>query len=84
MVSLFTEVPAGQATDVILFKLELDEGLEMKTTLSREQICHFIKVCLQITCFLYGESYYEKEEGVAIMGSPLSESILSITETMKM
>lgn len=70
VVSLFTRVPIDQAIDVINTKLLLDEEFETRTTLSREQICHLIKTCLQTTYFQFEDTFYEQVEGAA-MGSPL-------------
>ena len=70
VVSLFTRVPVDKAIDVINSKLELDEELGARTTLSREQICYLTKTCLQTTYFQFQDSFYEQVEGAA-MGSPL-------------
>ena len=53
VVSLFTRVPVDKAIDMINLKLELDEELGVRTTLSREQICYLTKTRLQTTYFQF-------------------------------
>ena len=77
VVSLFTRVPVDKAIDVINSKLELDEELGARTTLSREQICYLTKTCLQTTYFQFEDSFYEQVEGAA-MGSPLSPVVANL------
>ena len=69
--SLFTNVPVGQALDVIHDKLLTDETLEDGTPLTPQQIIYLLHICLRTTYFLYQGIYYEQTDETA-MGSPVS------------
>lgn len=51
--SLFTNVPVGEALDVIYEKLIPDDTLEERTALTPPQIIKLLHICLRTTYFLY-------------------------------
>ena len=75
--SLFTNVPVGQALDVVHEKLLKDETLEDRTPLTPQQITNLLHTCLRTTYFLYNSSFYEQTDGTA-MGSPVSPVVANI------
>ena len=75
--SLFTNVPVGEALDVIHEKLIADDTLAERTALSPPQITKLLQICLRTTYFLYQEQYYEQKDGTA-MGSPVSPVVANI------
>ena len=75
--SLFTNVPVGEALDVIHEKLIADDTLAERTALSPPQITKLLQICLITTYFLYQEQYYEQKDGTA-MGSPVSPVVANI------
>ena len=75
--SLFTNVPVGEALDVIHEKLTADDTLAERTALSPSQIIKLLQICLRTTYFLYQGQYYEQKDGTA-MGSPVSLVVANI------
>ena len=71
VVSLFTKVPVEEALNAISSRLQEDETLEERTSLSSGEVCKLTSLCLKSTYFQFKDSFYEQLEGVA-MGSPLS------------
>ena len=69
--SLFTNVPTGEAVEVIGGKLWEDDDLIKRTPLSPDRIAELLSMCLRSTYFRYGGEFYEQREGAA-MGSPVS------------
>ena len=69
--SLFTNMPVDEAVQVIRDKLQGDEMLADRTTLSPDRVVDMFEACLRSTCFSYGGDVYEQREGAA-MGSPVS------------
>lgn len=69
--SLFTNVPTGEAVEVIHARLREDDELSDRTILSLDRIADLLQLCLRSTYFSYGGEFYEQKEGAA-MGSPIS------------
>ena len=55
--SLFTNVPVGEALDIIHGKLLADNTLEKRTALTPSQIVKLLQICLMTTYFLYQGQY---------------------------
>ena len=75
--SLFTNVPVGEALEVIHEKLMADDTLAERTALTPSQIITLLQICLKTTYFLDQEQYYEQKDGTA-MGSPVSLLVANI------
>ena len=58
--SLFTNVPVDEAVQVIHDKLQGDETLADRTTLSPDRVVELLDACLRSTYFSYGEDFYEQ------------------------
>ena len=54
MTSLFTNTPVDEAVDVIRNKLQGDETLEERITLSLNRVAELLELCLRSTLFSYG------------------------------
>ena len=72
--SLFTNIPVDEAVQVIRDKLQGDEMLANRTTLSPDRVVELFEACLRSTYFSYGGDVYEQREGAA-MGSPVSAAV---------
>ena len=75
--SLFTNIPVGEALDVIHEKLITDDTLAERTALLPSQIIKLLQICLRATYSLYQEQYYEQKDG-ATMGSLVSPVVANI------
>lgn len=75
--SLFTNVPIGEAVEVIRDKLREDDSLIERTPLSPDRIAELLGLCLRSTYFSYGGEFYEQREGAA-MGSPVSAVVANL------
>ena len=75
--SLFTNVPIGEAVEVIRSKLGEDEDLAERPPLSPDRIAEVLDLCLRSTYFSYGGELYEQREGAA-MGSPVSVVVANL------
>ena len=51
--ALFTSVPVKPAIAIIQKKLEADEDLHLRTTMSPKQITNLLEFCLTSTYFTY-------------------------------
>ena len=67
----FTNVPIGEAVDIIRARLEEDESLGERTPLSSGRVAESLQLCLRSTYFSFNGEFYEQREGAA-MGSPVS------------
>ena len=74
--SLFTNIPINEAVQVIQVKLEQDDTLTNRTTLSPNKVAELLKVCLRSTHFSYGGDFYKQRVGTA-MGSPVSAAAVA-------
>ena len=75
--SMFTNVPIGEAVDIILARLEEDEGLNERTPLSSGRVAEILQLCLRSTYFSFSGKSYEQKEGAA-MGSPVSAVVANL------
>ena len=75
--ALFTSVPIQPVVNIITNKLENDQQLQQRTSMSVSQITSLLEYCLRSTYFVFQGEYYEQLEGAA-MGSPLSPIIANI------
>ena len=75
--ALFTSVPIQPVLNIIKNKLENDQQLQQRTSVSVSQITSLLEYCLRSTYFVFQGEYYEQLEGAA-MGSPLSPIIANI------
>ena len=73
--SLFTNVPIGEAVEIIRDRLREDEDLVERTPLSPDRIAELLGLCS--TYFSYGGEFYEQREGAA-MGSPVSAVVANL------
>ena len=69
--SLFTNVPIGEAVQVVQAKLR--EEAE-RIPLSPDRVVELLDMCLRSTYFSYDVEFYEQREGAA-MGSPVSTNL---------
>ena len=74
---LFTNVPIGEATDIIRDRLEEDDSLEDRTPLSPHRVAELLQLCLRSTYFSFNGEFYEQKEGAA-MGSPVSAVVANL------
>ena len=75
--ALFTSVPIQPVLNIIKNKLENDQQLQQRTSMSVNQITSLLECCLRSTYFVFQGEYYKQLEGAA-MGSPLSPIIANI------
>ena len=75
--ALFTSVPIQPVLNIIKNKLENDQQLQQRTSMSVSQVTSLLEYCLRSTYFVFQGEYYEQLEGAA-MGSPLSPIIANI------
>ena len=75
--ALFTSVPIQPVLNIIKNKLENDQDLKQRTSMSVHHITSLLEYCLRSTYFVFQGKYYEQLEGAA-MGSPLSPIIANI------
>ena len=67
--ALFTSVPIDPAINIIRRKLELDQGLHLRISMSVVQIISLLEFCLKTTYFQFQDRFYEQLLGAA-MGLP--------------
>ena len=75
--SLFTNVPVDETLSVIHQLLSEDDLLNVRTTLSDDQVTHLLELCLKNNYFVYQVQYYKQKDGAA-MGSPVSPVVANI------
>ena len=75
--ALFTSVPVKPAIQIVKQKLQQDNTLPQRTSMSIAQITSLLELCLTNTYFLFQGKYYEQVQGAA-MGSPISPLITNI------
>ena len=73
MSSLFTNVPVDEAVQVIRDRLQQDEMLADRTTLSPDKVADLLEMCLKSTYFSYGGDFFEQREG-----SPVSAVVADL------
>ena len=75
--ALFTSVPVQPSIQIVQQRLQQDNTLPQKTSMSIAQITSLLEFCLTHTYFLFQGKYYEQVQGAA-MGSPISPIIANI------
>ena len=65
------QIPIDDALVIVVEKVQDDDTLIERTTLSATSVCELVEKCLRSTYFQYRQSYWEQTEG-SPMGSPLS------------
>ena len=75
--ALFTSVPIQPVLNIIKNRLEKDQQLQQRTSMSVSQITSLLEYCFRSTYFVFQGEYYEQLEGAA-MGSPLSPIIANM------
>ena len=75
--ALFTSVPVQPAIQIVKQRLQQDNTLPQRTSMSIPQITSLLEFCLTHTYFLFQGKYYEQVQGAA-MGSPISPLIANI------
>ena len=69
--SLFTRVPIKECLEIVEEKLNSDDTLGERTTLTPSTITNLLSLCMSSTYFGFEESIFEQKAGVP-MGSPVS------------
>ena len=77
VVSLFTNVPVDLACRVAASRLDDDDTLEDRTSLSADQVVSLLRFCLSATYIAYWGSFYQQTFGTA-MGSPVSVTVANL------
>ena len=75
--ALFTSVPVQPSIQIVQQRLQQDNTLPQRTSMSIAQITSLLEFCLTHTYFLFQGKYYEQVQGAA-MGSPISPLIANI------
>ncbi|KAI8516208.1 hypothetical protein Bbelb_047890 [Branchiostoma belcheri] len=75
--SLFTCIPPKGAVAVVKEFLNADTTLGERTSLSTEQICQLLELCLECTYLTYNGQYYHQLHGCA-SGSPVSPIVVNL------
>ena len=71
--ALFISVPVQPAIQIVKQRLQQDNTLPQRTSMSIQQITSLVEFCLSHTYLLFQGKYYEQVQGAA-MGSPISPS----------
>ena len=77
MVSLFTSISVELAVQIAAVRLENDQSLHERTSLSAKEVIELLEFCLQSTKFLFRGSYYQQIHGAA-MGSSVSVIVANL------
>ena len=75
--ALFTSVTVQPAIQIVKHRLQQDNTLPQRTSMSINQITSLLEFCLTQTYFLFQGKYYQQTQGAA-MGSPISPLIANI------
>ena len=75
--ALFTSVPTTKACIIIKQRLEEDQELNQRASLSIDNITSLLEFCITSTYFSFQGKFYEQVEGAA-MGSPLSPVVANL------
>jgi hypothetical protein len=75
--ALFTSVPVQESLDIIKQRLNDDETLRERTSLSVNSICELLACCLNTTYFTFEGRFFQQTEGAA-MGSPVSPIVANL------
>ena len=77
VVSLFTRVPTDLAVRVSRERLENDPSLSQRTSLSVDDICSLLSLCMEATYLVFEGRVYQQVHGTA-MGSPVSVVVANL------
>ena len=77
VVSLFTRVPTTRAIQVTRERLLGDSSLSDRTSLTVEDICSLLKLCLEATYLSFRGKIYQQVHGTT-MGSPVSVVVATL------
>ena len=77
VVSLFTNTPIPQSTEIISNKLKKDKTLKKRTLLAPEDIVELLEFVLTTTYFMFRGQVYQQKFGTA-MGSPVSPIVANL------
>ena len=77
VVSLFTHVPTDLAVQVSHEWLENDPSLSQRSSLSVDDICSLLSLCLEATYLVFEGIFYQQVHGTA-MGSPVSVVVANL------
>ena len=77
VVSLFTRVPTTRAIQMTRERLLGDSSLSDRTSLTVEDICSLLKLCLEATYLSFRGRIYQQVHGTA-MGSPVSVVVANL------
>ena len=75
--ALFISVLIDPAINIIRRKLELDQGLHLRTSMNVEQIISLLEFCLKTTYFQFQGRFFEQLQGI-VMGSPISPIVANL------
>ena len=75
--ALFTSVPVQPSIQIVKQRLQQDNTLPQRTSMSIQQITSLLQFCLSHTYFLFQGKYFEQVQSAA-MGSPISSLIANI------
>ncbi|XP_070576839.1 uncharacterized protein [Ptychodera flava] len=75
--ALFTSIPTDKALKCIQQRLQDDDTLQNRTTMSTASICKLLEFCLDNTFFVYNSNFYRQCHGAA-MGSPISPIVANL------
>ena len=77
IVSLFAHVPTNLAAQVSREQLENDPSLSQRTSLSVDDICSLLSLCLEATYLVFKGTVYQQVHGTP-MGSPVSVLVANL------
>ena len=77
VVSLFTRVPTSRAIQVTRDRLMNDPSLPDRTSLTVDDICSLLQLCLEATYLVFEGKVYRQIHGTA-MGSPVSVVVANL------
>lgn len=77
VVSLFTNVPVDLALTIARKRLEADDTLQERTSLTIDHICEALTICLTATNFSFRGEHYQQIFGTA-MGSSVSVVVANL------
>ena len=77
VVSLFTNVPVDLACHVAEQRLDANDSLGDRTSLSPDQIVSLLQLCLNATFVAFWGKFYQEVYGTA-MGSPVSVTVANL------
>ena len=75
--ALFTSVPVKESIEIIRRRLQNDQTLHQRTSLTVDDVCELLSCCLTTTYFTFQGEFYQQKEGAA-MGSPVSPIVANL------